>query len=159
MELAFLTPLLKDGADCVGGGVTIDDEGIFEARLMKDWGGANSVDKGLEGGLMFVVPMEAAALRTVGNQHIEWGREHAEILNVHAVEIEETEKSMQLPERGGSFPIFNAVNFNGVHGDVVLTDDNTKIFDFCDFELAFLWFEVEVVVSENMEDVIDNSLM
>jgi hypothetical protein len=34
MELAFLIPLLKDGADSVGGGVTIDRELVFESGLL-----------------------------------------------------------------------------------------------------------------------------
>ena len=33
MELAFLIPLLKDGADSIGGGVAVDCESVFEAGL------------------------------------------------------------------------------------------------------------------------------
>ena len=33
MELAFLIPLLKDGANCVSGGVAINRELIFELGL------------------------------------------------------------------------------------------------------------------------------
>ena len=33
MELAFLIPLLKDGADSVSGGVAIDRESVFESGL------------------------------------------------------------------------------------------------------------------------------
>ena len=33
MELAFLIPLLKDGADSVGGGVATNYELIFKSRL------------------------------------------------------------------------------------------------------------------------------
>ena len=33
MELAFLIPLLKDGANSVSGGVAINCEWIFESRL------------------------------------------------------------------------------------------------------------------------------
>ena len=33
VELAFLIPLLKDGADSVGGGVAINRELIFKTRL------------------------------------------------------------------------------------------------------------------------------
>ena len=50
MELAFLIPLLKDGADSVGGGVAVDRESIFEAGLSQDGGGANRVDQGVECG-------------------------------------------------------------------------------------------------------------
>ena len=44
MELAFLTLLLKDGADSVCGGVAINDEGVVEMWLTKDQGHANGVD-------------------------------------------------------------------------------------------------------------------
>ena len=33
MELAFLIPLLKDGANSIGGGVAIDRELVFESGL------------------------------------------------------------------------------------------------------------------------------
>ena len=33
MELAFLIPLLKDGADSIGGGITINRKLIFEMGL------------------------------------------------------------------------------------------------------------------------------
>ena len=33
VELAFLIPLLKDGADSVSGGIAIDRELVFESRL------------------------------------------------------------------------------------------------------------------------------
>ena len=63
MELAFLTLLLKDGADSVSGGVAIYNERVFEAGLAKDGGRADGVNKGLEGGFVFILPVEATALR------------------------------------------------------------------------------------------------
>ena len=44
VELAFLIPLLKDGANSVSGGVAINDELIFKSRLSKDRGSADSID-------------------------------------------------------------------------------------------------------------------
>ena len=44
MELAFLIPLLKDGANSVSGGVAIDRESFFESGLSQNGGGANHVD-------------------------------------------------------------------------------------------------------------------
>jgi hypothetical protein len=43
VELAFLIPLLKDGAYSVSGGVAIDRESVFESGLSQDRGSANSV--------------------------------------------------------------------------------------------------------------------
>ena len=57
MELAFLTLLLKDGADRVGRGVAINDEGIFKTGLTKDGSGAYGIDKGLKGRFVFMLPV------------------------------------------------------------------------------------------------------
>jgi hypothetical protein len=44
MELAFLVPLLKDGANSVSGGVAINRKLVFESRLSQDGSGANSIN-------------------------------------------------------------------------------------------------------------------
>ena len=92
MELAFLTPLLKDGADSIGRGIAIDDKGVFKLWLMKDRGHTNSIDKGLEGGLVLIFPVKATSFCAMGHQSIKWCGKHTEVINVHSVEIEEPEK-------------------------------------------------------------------
>ena len=92
MELAFLTLLLKNGAKSVSGGVAIDYEGVLKTRLAKNRGRANGVDEGLEGGFVFVFPMKFAAFSTESYQGIERSGEHAEVPDVHAVEVEETQE-------------------------------------------------------------------
>ena len=142
MELAFLTPLLKDGADSISGGVTIDDESFLKTWLTKDGGRADSVDEGLEGGFVLIFPKKTAALHTVCDQGIEQCGKHTEIVDIHVIEVKESKESTQLLECRRSFPVFNPINFDGIHGDTVLADDDTKVFNFCDFKLTFLWFEV-----------------
>ena len=73
MELAFLTLLLKDGADSVSGGVAIDDEGLIETGLTENRSRANGVDEHLEGGLVFTFPVEFAALRAKRNECVKGG--------------------------------------------------------------------------------------
>ena len=43
VELAFLIPLLKDGANSVSGGIAIDRELVFESGLSQDGSRADSV--------------------------------------------------------------------------------------------------------------------
>ena len=93
MKLAFLTPLLKDGTKSVSGGVAINNEGFLEAWLSENWSGANSVNESIKRGFMFVVPVESATFSTMGDEHIEWGREHTEVMDIHAVKVEKTEES------------------------------------------------------------------
>jgi hypothetical protein len=93
VELAFLTPLLKDGAKSVGGGVAINNEGVFETRLSEDGGGADGVNESVKCGFVFVVPMKSATFSAMGYECVEWGRKHAEIANVHAIEVEEPKES------------------------------------------------------------------
>ena len=92
MELAFLTPLLKDGAQSVSGGVAINNEGFIETGLSKNRGGANGVDKSVKRSFVLVIPVVSATFGAVGDECIKWDGEHTKIANVHAVEIEKTEK-------------------------------------------------------------------
>ena len=92
MELAFLTPLLKNGAESVGGGVTIKNEGFLEAWLSENRGGAYCIDEGVKRGFMFIVPVELAAFSAVGNKRVKRCGKHAEVTNVHSVEVEKAEK-------------------------------------------------------------------
>ena len=106
---------------------------------------------------MFILPIKATALGTMGYQSIEGCSKHAEILDVHAIEIKKTEESTNFAKCCGSFPVLDSVDFNRVHSNAILTDDNPKILHFRGFELTFLWFEIEVIVGEDLEDVIDDS--
>ena len=92
MELAFLTPLLKNGTKSVSGGVAINNEGFLEAWLSENGSGANSVDERVERGFVFIIPVESATFSAVGDERIERGGEHAEIANIHSVEVEKTKK-------------------------------------------------------------------
>ena len=92
MELAFLTPLLKNGAESISGGVTIKDKGFLKTWLSKNGGGAYGVNEGVKHGFVFIVPVKLATFSAVGDKRIKRGGEHAEVTNVHSVEVEETEK-------------------------------------------------------------------
>ena len=73
MELAFLTLLLKDGADCVSGGVAINYEQVLEMRLTKNGGRTNGIDKCLKGGFVLVFPIELTTLGAEGDERVERG--------------------------------------------------------------------------------------
>ena len=92
MELAFLTLLLKDGADSVSGGVAINNERLLEAGLSKNRGGAHSIDKSVKRGLVFIIPMKSAPFSTVGDECVKWGGEHAKVADIHAIKVEETKE-------------------------------------------------------------------
>ena len=159
MELAFLTPLLKDGTNCVSGGVTINHEGVLETWLSEDWCCTDGIYQGLKGGFMFRVPVETASFGTMCDKGVEWCGKHTEIANIHAIKVKETKEGLEFAKCHGSFPIFNTIDFDWVHSDAIFANDNTKVFNFCGFKLTFLWFEVEVVVGEYLEDIINDATM
>ena len=92
VELAFLIPLLKDGADSVGGGVAINRESIFKSGLSQDRGGANRVHQGVERSFEFVVPIKLPSLRAEGDERVERCGQHAKIPNIHAIKVQEAEE-------------------------------------------------------------------
>jgi hypothetical protein len=73
VELAFLTLLLKDGADSISRGVAVDHKGVVETRLVEDGGRANGIDKGLKSGFVFVFPMESTPLGTKCDKRVKRG--------------------------------------------------------------------------------------
>ena len=92
MELAFLTLLLKDGADSIHGGVAINHKWVLKTGLSKDGGHANGVDKCLERGLVFVFPVKFATFSAESDKRVKGGGQEAEVSNVHAVKIEESQE-------------------------------------------------------------------
>ena len=156
MELAFLTLLLKDGANRVSGGVAINNERVLEAGLTKDRGRANGIYKGLKGGFVFVFPIKFASFGTKRDERVKGGGQSAEVANVHAIEVEKAQECPQFAKGCGSFPIFDAIDFDRVHGDAVFTDNDAEVLHFCNFELAFLRFKVEVVIGQNAQYIVNN---
>ena len=87
VELAFLIPLLKDGANSVSGGVAIDRETVLESGLSQDRGGTNRIHQGVERGFKFVVPVKLPSFRAVSDKRIKRCGQHAEISDIHAIKI------------------------------------------------------------------------
>ena len=89
MELAFLTPLLKDSANGISRGVTINNKGVIEMGLAENWGCADSIDQGLKSRFVFIIPVKMTTFHAVSHKGVEWGSERTEITNIHAVKVEE----------------------------------------------------------------------
>jgi hypothetical protein len=142
MELAFLIPLLKDGANSVSGGVAIDREAVLKAGLTKDGGGANGVHQGVERGFKFVVPIKLPPSCAMSNKRVEGCGQHAKVANIHAIKVQEAEECSNFLQGRGTFPILYALDFDRIHGNGVLADDDSEVLHFGLFELAFLGFEV-----------------
>ena len=92
MELAFLIPLLKDGANRVSGGVAINRKSVFESGLTKDGGGTNCIHQCIERGFKFVVPVKLPSLRAVSDEHVKRCGQHAKSADIHAIEVQEAEE-------------------------------------------------------------------
>ena len=90
MELAFLTPLLKNGAESIGRGIAINNKRFLETRLAENGGGTHRINESIKRSFVFVVPVEFAPFRTVGNECIKRGGQHAKVANVHLVKVEKT---------------------------------------------------------------------
>jgi hypothetical protein len=159
VELAFLTLLLKNGADSVSGGVAIDNKWVFKTGLTKDWSRANGVHECLEGRLVFGFPVKTTPFHAEGDESVQRSSEHAKVPDIHPIEVEEAQKGAKFPKGCRSFPVLNTIDFNRVHSNTVFTDDDAEIFDFRRFELALLRLEVKIVFSQNTKDVVNYSTM
>ena len=98
---------------------------------------------------MFIVPIKLPSFHAMSDKHVERCGQHAKSMNIHAIEVQEAEECSNFLQGRGSFPVLHTLDFDGVHGDGVLADNDAEILHFSLFKLAFLGFEVQVV---NRED-------
>ena len=145
VELAFLIPLLKDGADSVSRGIAINRKLVFEPGLSQDGGGAHRIHKGVECCFVFVIPIKLPSFRAVSYQRIERCSQHAKSTDIHAIEVQEAEESSNFLQGRGSFPVLHPLDFDQVYCDRIFTNNNAEILHFSLFKLAFLGFEVKVI--------------
>ena len=117
MELAFLIPLLKDGADSVGRGVAINRELVFKAGLSQDQGGAHRINEGIKCCFVFVVPIKLPPFHAVSHQRVEGCGQHAKSTDIHAIKIQEAKECLNFFQGQGSFPVLHTLDFDRVHGD------------------------------------------
>jgi hypothetical protein len=64
----------------------------LEARLSKNRGGADSVNQSVKCAFVFIIPIEAAPFSTMSDECVERGGEHAKVVDIHAIKVEETEE-------------------------------------------------------------------
>ena len=159
VELAFLIPLLKDGANSVSGGVTINRELVLKPGLSQNGGGPNSIYQGVECGFKLIVPVKLPSLGAMSNKCIERCGQHAKIVNIHAIEIQEAEECSNFLQSRESFPVLHTSDFDWVHGNGIFSDNNTEIFHFGLLELTFLRFEVEIIDCEDAQDIVHDTAM
>jgi hypothetical protein len=87
VELIFLIPLLKDGANSESRGITVDNELVFELGLTQDGGSADSVNESSERCFMFVIPIKLPSLRTMSYKRVERCGQDAKSTDIHPIEV------------------------------------------------------------------------
>ena len=117
MELAFLIPLLKDGANSISRGVTIDHELIFKSGLLQDGSHAYSVYQGIECCFMLIVPIKLPSFHAVSHQRIKRCGQHAKSMDVHAIEIWKAKECPNFLQGQGSFPVLHTLDFDRIHSN------------------------------------------
>ena len=90
----------------------------------------------------------------MSNECVERCGQHAEVMNVHVIEIEEAEECSNFLQSGGAFSVLHTLDFDRVHSNGVFLDDNAEILHFGLLELAFLRFEVKIVDCEDAQYIV-----
>jgi hypothetical protein len=74
--------------------------------------------------------------------------------NEDMVKVAEAKEASHIFYRGQDWPFHDAFDFGRVHLHLPLTDDDAKVFNFLDMEVALLWLEVEVVFLKLLQNLI-----
>src|SRR3979490_2739696 len=82
-----------------------------------------------------------------------------EVQDESSVEVDETDEGLDLLFVGRSRPLRHTSYLHWVHLDLVVRDDNTKVFDASLFALALLVSEVQLVFSQPLHDYAGDGAM
>ena len=81
------------------------------------------------------------------------------MVNEAKVEIAESQKTLNITFGRRGWPFSNSFDFNRVHSNLAISNDNSKIFDFGFIEFTFLRFEIEFVFSETFHNFMNMFVM
>ena len=141
MPIAVGVGLKEDGTRRVFRGVCGDGEGGGEVGEVKDGFGEEEVFERVEGGLARGRPVPGKVL--LGE--VEEGASDVGVVGDEStVEVGESEEGANIFHLGWRRPVCNAVELDGVHGQLARFDDHSKVFHLVGSELALLEFQVKV---------------
>ena len=144
MPVAVGICLKEDGARRMFGGVRGDGKGGGEVREVKDGLGEEEAFKGVEGSLARRGPVPGEVL--LGEVE-ERASDVGVVGDESLVEIGKTKEGANIFHFGWCRPTCDAIEFDGVHGQLARFNDHSKVFHFVGGELALLEFQVEVEFS------------
>ena len=141
MPIAVGVGLEEDGTRRMFGGVRGNGEGGGEVRKVKDGFGEEEAFERVKGGLTGGGPIPWEVL--LGE--VEEGASDVRVVrDESSVEIGETKERANIFHLGWCGPTCNAVELNGVHGQLAGFDDHSKVFYLVGSKLALFEFQVEV---------------
>jgi hypothetical protein len=76
----------------------------------------------------------------MSNEHIKRCSQDAKSMDIHPIEIQEAKECLNFFQDHGSFSVLYTLNFDWVHGNEILADNESEVFHLCCFKLAFLGF-------------------
>ena len=151
MPIAVGVGLEEDSTRCMFRGVCGNGEGGREVGEVKDGLGEEKTLEGIKGGLAGGGPIPGEVLlgeveERVGNVRI--------IGDESPVEIGETKEGANIFHLGWCGPIRDAIEFDGVHGQLAGFDDHAEVFHLVGGKLAFLEFQVKVQLGHALQDAL-----
>ena len=144
VPVAVGVSLKEDGTRRMFGGVCGDGEGGREVREVKDGFGEEEAFEGVKGGLARRGPVPGEVLLS----KVEEGASNVGVVgDESSVEIGEPEERANIFHLGWRRPICNAIELDGVHGQLAGLYDHSEVFYLVGGELAFLELQVKVELS------------
>jgi hypothetical protein len=71
-------------------------------------------------------------------------------LNESLIEVTKTKERLDLSFISWCFPICNSGDFDGIHADLAISDNDAKVLGFLLIEHAFVQVEVQLVFTEDL---------
>jgi len=87
---------------------------------------------------------------------IKWSCDIREAGDKRAIKVAEAKKASNIFDGGWYRPFSDAFNFNWVHFDVSITDDDTQVFDLLFMKSTLFWLKEKVMFGQFVQKLVDS---
>jgi hypothetical protein len=141
--------LLQDGTSGEVTSISDEAKGPGMVRQGQNWSSGEGMNEGLECRFLVTFPKERDSFLGKFKQG---SGDLGESLDEPAVEVTETQESLDLFHHTWCGPISDSSEFGRVHPDLAIGNDDTQVFDRGLCKDTFFWFEVKIISFQPGQD-------
>src|SRR5580658_702588 len=129
--------------------------GVIVVGHCEDRRRSDLILESIEGVILWLLPRPCSLAGEVAEGFCDLGI----VLNEPAIKIAETQEALNFLLGFWGGPFRNSLDLDGVHLNLSFRDNDTEVFDSSLFKVAFVGFQIEIIILEYLKHARDESSM